>query len=733
MGTFCQQSAINKAKKLYQNKEYDQSIKYFEKAVKKGADSVLVAKNVLDAYKNLPMKQGSLNWFDFSIRKNSLSKDHYIDYARILVETREFDGAIRLLTDYGNKWNDYGWLNLLKNELKDLQSTPFYENFNLQNLKINNSSSLFSTFVFEDKKKVLFVSNDYSSGLINKRNELNNEGFFKLFIGTLNSFGEIVKVKRVKGIKSKYDIGNACIDSKSSIIYFASSNLNRSNLKDMKDIVRTRLYKAKWTGKRVKDITELPFNLLGSSCSHPCLSDDGNTLYFASDRPGGFGGSDIYKVSLKDENSLNKVVNLGKDVNTPGDEYFPFIHPTDKLFYFSSNGHVGFGGLDCYVARIDNKDQVRFVENLGSSLNSSSDDFALVVNEDQQGGYVSSNKVSGKGNDDLYLFSQQKKYKPIQYISGTVSNELNNNGLKGVLVALKDANGTTLDSTLTDENGNYTFSIANNDDLNEVFYSLQNYKQKTSEINPTKFVDNSLDLNVNLKPDNGYFFVGKIQDMSTKTNLKNVRIEVIDKKNKITHYYLNNADGTFATDTLEKHVYGDKANVMLRFTKDGYVSNVYSFTDMLDGKKDISINSGFPIFLNKIETGKTNLNDLIQINPILFDYSNFNIRPDAALELDKVVKLMQENPSIVVELRAHTDSRGGASQNLKLSQKRADAAVGYIKSKGISANRIIAKGYGETQPKVSDTIIYQKKSIDEQEKLLEINRRIDFIITKTIK
>jgi hypothetical protein len=164
----------------------------------------------------------------------------------------------------------------------------------------------------------------------------------------------------------------------------------RSNLK----LYWTRKIGGKWVG-------EQPFqhNNDQYSLSHPSLSHDGNTLYFVSDMPGGIGGTDIYRC-FRAADGWTQPQNLGKTINTRGDETTPFIH-IDNILYFASSGHGGFGGLDVFKVSIDGK-EIGQVENLGYPVNTSSDDFGLILNKQGVHGFMSSNRRSGGFNDDLY-------------------------------------------------------------------------------------------------------------------------------------------------------------------------------------------------------------------------------------------------------------------------------------------------------------------------------------------
>jgi outer membrane protein OmpA-like peptidoglycan-associated protein len=372
----------------------------------------------------------------------------------------------------------------------------------------------------------------------------------------------------------------------------------------------------------------------------PAFSGDGKTLYFASNRAGGAGGIDLYRTSIDASGRFSRPVNMGRDINTPGDEMFPYVGPDAKL-YFASDGHPGLGKLDVFVAT--RSGGVTRVENMGQPINSPADDFGLIY-VDPTKGYLASNRTGGKGDDDIYFFQE----------------------------------GPATDTTTT-------------------------IVEKNTPGSPKTV---------------RYFLAGTVSSNDNPaTPLDSARVRILDDATgePIAEVTTGQA-GTFGKYPLQE---GKDYTVLAE--RKGYLTRREPFT--MQGK------SIPPVFLTKPQTDTTfnvallldrgTLNKTFVLENIYYDFDKFNIRSDAAEELDKLVTIMKDNPTLKIELGSHTDARASDAYNNKLSQNRAQSAVDYIISKGIDAGRITAKGYGETQ-----LVVKNAKTEEEHQR----NRRTEFKI-----
>ncbi|GAB3941799.1 OmpA family protein [Spirosoma harenae] len=371
----------------------------------------------------------------------------------------------------------------------------------------------------------------------------------------------------------------------------------------------------------------------------PAFSGDGKTLYFASNRAGGAGGIDLYRTSIDASGRFSRPVNMGRDINTPGDEMFPYVGANAKL-YFASDGHPGLGKLDVFVAT--RSGGVTRVENMGQPINSPSDDFGLIYTDSNKG-FIASNRAGGKGDDDIYFFQE----------------------------------GPDTDTT----------TIAQNPPANAI-----------------KAVR--------------YFLAGTVSANETPvTPLDSATVKILDDATgQPIAEAVTGKPGTFGKYPL---VEGKDYTVLAQ--RKGYLTRREQFT--MQGK------SIPQIFLTKPQTDTTFTVDLLLDKAILnktfvleniyYDLDKYNIRPDAAVELDKLVAILQDNPTLKIELGSHTDTRASDAYNQKLSQNRAKSAVEYIVSKGIEADRLTYKGYGE-----SVLIVKNAKTEEEHQR----NRRTEFKI-----
>ena len=384
-----------------------------------------------------------------------------------------------------------------------------------------------------------------------------------------------------------------------------------------------KLYKSKLEDGVWQKAEELPFNSEEYSVAHPALSADGKTLYFASDMPGTLGLSDIWKVAINHDDTFGEPVNLGNTINTEGRDTFPFVTQSGRLF-FASDGHVGLGGLDIFVANGDTNTVE--VINVGKPVNSTVDDFSLILNEETGEGYFASNRANGVGNDDIYSITPVIP-KCEQLITGVVTDNETKQVIAGTTVQLRNAENEVLAQTTTEAQGRYSF----NDIACATGYAVRGEKET-------------------YKP----------------------------------------AEASVTTADASGETVKDLILTPELVIREG---------------DDLAI--------------------VLNLNPIYFDYDKSFIRPDAALELAKVISVMRQFPTLKIDVRSHTDSRGRDTYNKALSQRRNSSTIQYIIDQGIASNRLTGRGYGESQ--LLNRCSNGVKCSDEEHQL---NRRSEFIVVE---
>ncbi len=312
---------------------------------------------------------------------------------------------------------------------------------------------------FNHKNEIVFAS---SRGKKTKIHEWNRMPFLDLFSSVIkeNKVSNEKPIKLKGKINTKFHESSTSFSKDGTTVYFTRNNFTNNKLgKSKKGVVLLKLYKANFIKGKWSAIEELPFNSDNYSISHPALSPDGTKLYFASDMKGTRGKSDLFVVTILPGGKYGKPKNLGDAINTEGRETFPYISDSGRL-YFASDGHVGLGGLDIFVAIKKGVDSFD-VFNIGKPVNSPKDDFTFVIDEENKVGYFASNRNGGKGNDDIYSFRQTEKLITTckQYITGIITDNETNTIMVNVDVSLLDMDGKVLSTIKSDTKGAYRFEI----------------------------------------------------------------------------------------------------------------------------------------------------------------------------------------------------------------------------------------------------------------------------------
>lgn len=498
--------------------------------------------------------------------------------------------------------------------------SDYWPNHVLVNFKeLNTPRADYSPVISE--KFIYFTSGRQSSGIY----PATGTPYHKLFRTRAEGLKvDVSGVQTLPEFKNEEGLNQAAIaiSPDGNTMIYARGNSNSS--KDLPDV---SLFVSYFRGAGFTQPIWMPVN--GEETwwnSTPAYSPDGSELYFASNRPGGYGGIDLYKATKLANGDFGNAVNLGPKINTPGNEMFP--RPTkDGKIFFSSDGHPGFGKLDLYVAEKDDTG-AQLIKNLGRNFNSKDDDFGIYFTEYPKFGFISSNREGGVGDDDIYFFEDKTP-------APKIVNVL-------LQVFTKESKGTENPAVLPQ--------------TRVVLYGPDNKQIGGDFSNPQGRV------RFTMSPDQDYTIIASKGGFFSKSIPYSTKGKTPDPKTLIQ----------------------DVTNVTLDTT----------------------------IILDQLILEKA-----IVLDNIYYDLDRADIRTDASPELDKLVKILKDNPSIRIELSSHTDSRSSDSYNLNLSQKRAQSAVDYMVSQGIARDRLVPKGYGESQ-----LIIKDAKTEEEH----QVNRRTEF-------
>jgi len=598
----------------------------------------------------------------------------------------------------------------------------------LTNLSINSKESDFGAAYWGDK--VVFASSRSGHTPIRHEYAWNQLGFLNLYTAQPKSTNsaKLTRVKALKmesGLNRRYHEGPASFDGNGQLMAF-TRNSYRDEKRLNKDQGRVLEI---WLSPKTDDGTwrqprKFPFNHIDYNVANPCLSPDGQRLYFVSDMPGGFGQSDIYVCQRDVDGNWLPPVNAGPGINTPGRETFPFFHPSGLLF-FASDGHPGLGGLDVFVA-VNNGVNSDQPIHLGPGYNSANDDFALVFNAALSEGYLSSNRPGGKGSDDMYHVRALQPIQPIVEIKGVVVDAFQQNRISNALIRIVNEKGNRVVEARTDGDGLYSARLTIGSSYS-IEISEPNYQTLTQEIS-TRDGQPELDLKHALKKDLDIPIICTIKDKRSGLPLPGVKMSIVDRRTgQPIASMTTTATGTH-NQIVNNQTLFDTLKWDIRLEKTGYVPKQVAFNHIIKDKDPLKLHELSDVSMGRLEVG-ADIGAVIEIKPIFFEVGSAAITAQAAAELDKIIAVLNEFPGMTMELASHTDCQGPASANQILSEKRAKSAAAYMQKKGVNSKRISAKGYGEYKPQsycgCGDDYQYR---CSEQENAL--NRRTEFVILK---
>ncbi|MBK7946550.1 MAG: carboxypeptidase regulatory-like domain-containing protein [Flavobacteriales bacterium] len=503
-------------------------------------------------------------------------------------------------------------------------------------------------------------------------------------------------------VNSRYHDGIASFDSLAKRMYFTRNQyyygeVKRSERGELNlgiyftDVVNGEFGQLEWS-----NLVPFEHNDENFSTGHPRVSPDGRRLYFVSDRPGGIGGTDIWFCDNLG-NQWGVPQNLGPKVNTPGDELHPYIAANNTL-YFASTGHPGLGGLDLFYTRIGVNGPGN-VFNMGYPMSTRFNDHGLLLINDSTG-FFSSDRAGGQGSDDIYGCTIRP---PMIHLAGIVIDKNTREPIEGATILLKDEKGQHVKRAQLETLAGGKFRMeAEYHEKYLLVATASGYYQTELAISTNE--DPLEDIVVEMvKYD--YAAEGTVFDGETNAPLAGATVVLTDAKGEEVGRVTTDATGTYHFPLLKDSDY------KLQAEKDGYFKQSARITTK--GKPSAIIVTDFRLFPLKVD-------QVVRLENIFYDYNKSNIRPDAAVELDKLVQTLNDNPTVRIELSSHTDCRGKDAYNLNLSEKRAKSAVEYLISQGIAKGRLVSKGYGESKP--SETCVCEKCSEDQHQN----NRRTEF-------
>jgi outer membrane protein OmpA-like peptidoglycan-associated protein len=525
-------------------------------------------------------------------------------YGLTLMKNYKYDEAVEQFEQFKkeNGNSDNKFYKLADAKIINCEFAKNKENLNkdlyITNLDstVNIGSTSFGLQFFSDEY-MIFSAAKPDSGIIYKNAEL-KEYLLDLYLVKIDEKGNFIASEKFPWSINTPDHheGSASISPDGNILFYTSADpLNVNNTQ----IYRTKKLNGNWLQPQPlgPDV-----NAPGFISKNPYITRDGKKLYFSSNRPGGEGGMDIWVVDINQDGFTSNIQNLGTFVNTPDDEVTPFYHEYSKALYFSSAGHIGFGGLDIFESKINpNTEWFGNAKNIGAPANSSRDDSYYILDEKGQEGYLTSDRDVCEACDTVY--------------------------------------------------------------------NLQKFCNKIYQIK---------------KPEVNFLVKGYVYDEDSGEPIANAKIEFKDVSFKWEHFAIQTDENGYYEQELIPEV-----ELFLKATKPDYFADQAILSNMGETESKVYEQD---FYLRKIPKGE------MVIEGIEYDFDKATLRPESKVILDNVVKFLELNDNISIEIRSHTDMRGSDSYNLSLSQRRAESVVNYLIEHGIDRSRLIAKGYGETEP-----------------------------------
>jgi len=636
LGACGTQAKLDKADRIFEEGGYFTAAKTYKTIQNKVKphQTEHVRFRLAECYRNLGKYKEAQSAYELMFRRRTpANQEVYLHYAQALMANGQYDKAKEQLLLYMKRVPDSRLADSLliaadwAKEHQMPETNYTVKPVNAFNIFFNEYAPAYASSDYE----ILYLTSSRKTGNQSKKvYDVTGEVSSDLYLSAYTRKGSWERPKPVsESLNTKYEDGACAFSSSYDRIYFTRC------LKVKREKQGCAIYTATRKDDEWGEPEKVPLVADSLVAAHPSISDDGLTLYFVSDMEGGSGGMDIWKVTRDSESSSwGEPINLGKDINTPGNEVFPFIHANGTL-YFASDGHPGLGGLDIFKATsIAGAEWL--VQNMGVPVNSSADDFSIIFERENDRGFFSSNRKPGKGGDDIYEFYSQ-----------------------------------------------------------------------------TKMVE--------------YYFTALVRNAKTKANIPNAEVRLVS----------NNA-------AVVRRSTGDDGTIEFRVNPGNEYLAIASMKGFLNQKTTFETYDWPDDFRHRDTLWITPTDKPIEIPNIFFEFNKAALTPDSRHSLDSLVMIMEENPTIIIELHAHTDSRGTAEVNDVLSQQRAQAVVDYLINNRVEEGRIIAIGFGKSRPRVVDANVVQRypflrvntkledkyinslRNEERQEICHQLNRRVEF-------
>lgn len=682
---------LMKADYLYRNLSFHEAIPYYEKVAEFSTDPV-VFKRLADCYRLTKDLPRSASWYSKAVQYRDCPLDAYLHYGQVLMSLGQYELASRQLSRYQQENpDDVRVANLIESCRFAPELLSTIPSGYVQFLRFNTDGSDFGPTLHGGKLVFTTDSVAETGGLLKPRHQINSwsgHPFYNLYQVDCDSLifctGEIERL--AANINTRYHDGPAFFHGESGDMYFTRTNfverfLSRGSLPDQNGTVHLQIMKAEGYDEqkgKYSRIRPFAYNSKTYSTAHPTVSPSGRTLVFVSDMPGGKGGNDLYLCTGDGSGSWSAPQNLSH-LNTEGDEMFPVL-VDDETLYFSSNGHVGLGGLDIYRSQREGE-QFGTPVHMGVPLNSGYDDMSLTLIAGTSAGYFSSNRPAPKKSDNIYYVHLQRLYLSVKVID--------------------DATGSSVTAAtvqLSSPQDSRALVTASHGGVIAPLHPRTNYDVEVSKAGykPTRLKVSTVDI---MDSDTLYYEVHVVPDFNVPYSVV-VLNEQTGAPIERPALVISQLGGEADADTIQLNT-GERYTASLKPESE---YNIFALKENYFGSekfvatRGVSGHVGDPSIEDTIYLKELRIGEVYKIDNIYYDYDKANIREDAKPSLNALLKLLNQYPNMEIQVNSHTDCRGRDAYNLNLSNARAASVIKYLSERGISRSRLSSKGFGETLP-----------------------------------
>jgi tetratricopeptide (TPR) repeat protein len=695
------------ADRYYQKMAYRKAADEYLLAADQGAVNEHVTKRLADCYMKLSDTEHAEVWYAQAVKFLNREPIDMLNYSLALKGNAKYAEAEEWMDRYLATTRPEG--EPLRSNITDFANkfTQGMDRFTIRSVSTNTPySDLGATW--SGPTEVIFASSRNVRVGVKREAAWNGQPFLDLYRADRSANGDLIHARPVEGsVNTSEHEGPATCSRSGDVMWFTRTNAERSK----NGVHRLSILKAVRNGDRMSGVEPFLYNNTECSVGHPALSPDGSVLIFVSDMPGGQGGADLYM--CRDMGGRwGEPENLGPSINTALNEVFPFVGP-DGTLYFASNGHPGLGGLDIQAAPRAADGTYPMVINVGAPVNGPKDDFGFLIDQAGRSGYFTSDRPGGVGDDDLYAFEMHYPLEQRFLCTGVVFDDEDASPLIDVEVQLLDKAGAVLESGRTNGKGKFSFSVQKDQEYRLVARMKGRYDGdaylSTENIEQQQIISRD----IHLIPDAGIWLRGAVRYADRLGFVEGVIVSVVNLSSFQSDVRTTGPGG----DVSFRLQPNEEFEVLLERTGFFSVSIPVNTMGMTQGVIDLNTMPGME--MEEVRVGQ----------PVLLRFMRWTgngttLDPVAKTELDGLAQRMLVNPGSRFEVGVHEDARISADAAKKLTEKRADVILQYLRAKGVPKDRLVAKGLGNSRPINHCEVGVKCSDLEHAE-----NRRVEYTVT----